>query len=505
MRTGLTSLFIITILLTACGASASAPVATSQPSTQAFTATTVLADTLPAATPTAATPTEAPTPTPIPSPRWFWAIPDGKDEILAFNAAGQVNTVLALTGIKHDENDISPIRVSDDQAIVFFANNNNPKAFLLTSVSATPIKLPGVQVPIPGNGWEIVVQHGASIVVAPFGTVTTPAILINGGTGQATLVATNVLGPTETEYLVRFSADGQSLRYAAGDGPVEVHNRDLQSGNDTIFFQTSMHIGTNDFGEIWYDGEQGMSRTADGQLVTLKNTQDTMIILLDNSWILATKYECAAPCALQAYPSAGNAAAFNYSLPVKLTSASVAINGVQTLDQNRLLVSVLDANAADQLPDLWLLTPDGKSELLGKGLSLNRFTPYYRIPGLFDDSRYILLYPEDGTPAFSIYDLAAGKVLFSKTLDKPYAYSEVLYSADGIIVDEQGDTTHNWVYPLTTGLAAEVGSPGGAGYCNAMTTDGKPICMTDSNGVVYDPASGDTTPLIQEPVLQLSN
>ncbi len=509
MRTGLTCLFIITILLTACGGPASAPAATSQPATQTFTATSVPTDTLPAASPTAASPTEAPTeaptPTPTPSPRWFWAIPDGKDEILAFNGAGQVNSLPALTGIKHDGNDISPIRVSDDQAIAFFANNNNPKAFLLTSDSATPIKLPSVQVPIPGNGWEIVAQHGAYMVLAPFGTVTTPAILINGETGQASLVATNVFGSAEVSYLVRFSADGQSLRYAAGDGPVEVHNRDLQSGNDTIFFQTSMHLGTNDFGEIWYDSKIGMGRTADGQPVTLKNPQDAMIIPLDNSWILATTYECAAPCALQAYPSTGNATAFNYSLPVKLSSTSFAINGVQTLDQNRLLVSVLDFRAADQLPDLWLLTPDGKSELLGKGLFLNRFTPNYHIQGLSDDSHTILLYPEDGTPAFSIFDLAAGKVLFSKTLDKPYAYTEVLYFAEGIIVDEQGNTTHNWVYRFSTGLAAEVGPPGGAGYCNAITPDGKPICMTDAGVVVYDPASGDTTPLIQEPVLQLSN
>ena len=345
--------------------------------------------------------------------------------------------MLDLTGIKRDGNDITPIRVSDDRAFVFFFNHNNPKAFLLTSDSATPITLPSVQVPIPGNSWEIVAQHGVDIVMAPIGTATTPAILINGETGQATLVADNVYGPTEINYFVRFSSDGHSLRYATGVGPVEVHNRDLQSGNDTIFFRSSSHLATDGFGEIWFDRANGTSRTADGQPVTLKNTEDKTIniLLLDNSWVLATKYDCAAPCALQAYPSAGNAAAFNYSLPVKLIPLLVMITAVQALDQNRLLVSVLDANASDSLPALWLLTPDGKSELLGKGLFSNQITLSYRLPGFSDDGLHILLYPADGTPAFSIYDLAAGKVLFSETMDKPYAYLQVIYFAEGIIVE----------------------------------------------------------------------
>ncbi len=511
MRRSVTLLFMITTLLTACGAPATAPAAISgtstpgsiaaQPSTQ-----TLAAATAPAGPLMAATATEAPTPAPASSPRWFWAISDGKNEILAFNAAGQVNSMLDLTGIQHEG--FEPlIRVGDDRAVAFFANNGKPRAFLLTSDSATPIQLPSVQVPIPGNGWEIVAQHGAYIVMAPVGTATAPAILINGETGQASLVGANVFGPTEFQYFVRFSADGQSLRYATGGGPVEVHNRDLQSGKDTVFLRSSRYLAADGFGEIWYDRAQSTGRSADGQPVTLRNANDKTItpLLLDNSWILATKFDCAAPCALQAYPSAGNAAAFNYSLPVKLIPLLVMITAVQPMDQNRLLVSVQGGDAANSLPALWLLTPDGKSELLGKGLSLNSSTPYYRLPGLSDGNRYILLYPADGTPGFSIYDLTAGKALFSETLDKPYAFLDVMYFAEGILVEEQGDTTHHWVYKLATGLTAEVNPPAGAGTCTAMAPDGWPVCMTDSNVAAYDPGTGQATPLVQEPVASLSN
>jgi hypothetical protein len=505
MRQALAAIFIISILLTACGtpaaipqSSAATPV-TGQPGSQAPAVATAPAETL-----IAATAIEAPTP--VPSPRWFWAIPDGKNEILAFNAAGQVNSVLDITGIERNGNDSSPIRVSDDRAIVFFANHDKPKAFLLTSDSATPIALPNVHTPNPGNGWNIQAQSGSSFVFASGGQVTVPAILINGATGQASLVADDLYGPTETYYFVRFSADGQSLRFATGAGPVEVHNRDLQNGKDTVFFRSSSHLGTDAFGEIWIDGANGKGGTAEGKPVTLKNMDSgTSQFLLDNGWILDAKPDCATPCPFQAYPLIGDAAALNYSLPVKLSDPLVYINGLQPLDQDQMLVNVWDRSAADSLPALWLLAPDGKSELLGMGLDLNRSTPPYRLAGLSDDNRYILLYPADGTPAFSIYDLAAGKALFSETLEKPYAFLEVTYFAEGVIVEEQGDTTHHWIYNYATGLAAEVQPPAGAGYCTAITPDSRPVCMTNSNVVVYDPQTGLATPLVPEPVVSLSN
>jgi hypothetical protein len=518
MRHSLVSIIIVSYLLTACGTQPSKPI-TTQPSSDVNSAnqpasaqvaqatntppsdtTAVLTPISPTKTLLALTPTEASTPA-----RWFWAIPNGKDQILAFNSTGQVNTILDLTGIQHKG--FEPlIRLGDDRAIAFFANNDKPKAFLLTSNVATPIKLPNVQVPIPGNGWQVLAQQGAYIVIAPSGTVTTPAILINGENGQASLLASNIYGPTAINYFVRFSADGQSLRYATGQEPVEVHNRDLKSGTETTFYHSSSYVSTDSFGEIWNDYAIGTAVTAKGQPIKLKNTDDkTKNILLANGWILETKFDCAAPCTLQAYPSAGEAAALKYSLPVKLVFQTVMIGAVQPLDQNSLLVSVQDANAADMLPALWLLTPDGKSELLGKGLSLNQFTPYYRISGLSDDNRYILLYPADGTPAFSIYDLSAGKELFSETLDNPGAFLEVMYFPEGIIVHEQGDNNHHWVYNYATGTAAEVQPPAGAGYCTAFTAIGQPVCMTDSNVVVYNPGSGQATPLVPEPVASLSN
>jgi hypothetical protein len=97
-------LFIISILLTACGAQAATPQgSTPQVIPTATNLPVQVATVTPAINPT---PTVTSTPTAPPATRWFWAI--GKNEILAFNAAGQVNSVLNITGIKQNGNDTPP-------------------------------------------------------------------------------------------------------------------------------------------------------------------------------------------------------------------------------------------------------------------------------------------------------------------------------------------------------------------------------------------------------------
>ena len=494
------------------------PVATSEPSTSTpeisqFSTQTLTPFIAPTDTLVAATATETPIPTPVPSPRWFWAVSAGKNEILAFNAAGQVNTIFDFTDIIYNGNDLPPLRMSDDRAITFFVNHGKPKALLLTSDSATAIQIPNVQVPYPENPWLVAAEHAPYIIFTYVGTDSVPAILINAETGQASLVSDNVYNVFNINMdasfpLVRFSADGRSVRYATlvgmSGGPVEVHNLDLQNGKDTVFFQSSGHLSTDDFGEIWYDSRLGIVQTADGKSFTVTNTDaNTWHILLKTGGILTTKRTCDSPCPLQTYPPGGESAASNYSLPASLINNILYVSYGQLLDQNRLLVVTYGNNITTN----WILTSDGQGQLLGKGEVGYSATASYQSAFISSDGRYLLVYPTDDKTSFSVYELATGKVLFSETTVTPIALLNVSYFPEGIIVDayDPALAIRSWVYNLATGLASEVGSLGSSGYCNAMTTDGKPICATDGGVVVYDPASGDTTLLIQEPVLQLSN
>lgn len=511
MRQTLVSLLIISILLTACGTPL-APSLSSSPTLDIgqLSTLTPTPTTAPTRTLLASTTTETPFPTAVPSPRWFWAIPAGKDEILAFNAAGQVNTVLDFSGIIHGNNDISPIRMGDDRAIVFFANYDSPKAFLLTSDTSTSIQIPNVFIRYPENSWQVMGVRNPYILLTPGGGVTAPAILINSGTGQASLVADNVFGPTEVTYFTRFSADGQSLRYATGEGPVDVHNLDLQSGKDTVFFQASSHLLTDDFGEIWYDTRQGKGSTADGQSFTVTTSdENTWHFLLKTGGILAIQRTCDLPCPLQAYPPGGESVALNYSLPVSLIDQILYVSYGQLLDQNRLLVSThyYSVDCYDYCRTLWILTPDGQSQLLGKVFEGNSSTPFYQLRGLSPDGRYLLVYLPD-TPSFSVFDLATGMVVFSATTVTSDAFLEVNFFNEGInvlVYDESTSAIHLWVYNYSSGSATAFDLPGLDVRCNAMTTDGRPICVTDGGVVVYDPVSGETTFLIQEPVDLLSN
>jgi hypothetical protein len=501
---------LLGVLLVACGVPAAGSAGTPLNPTAPLAPTATGATSVPAhataATPAfTATPTMTFTPTALPDPRWYWAAPVGKNEILAFNAAGQANSILDLTGINQEGNDSPPIRLSEDLAFILFNNAGHPKAFLLRSDSATPIQLPDVYVAVPSNGWHIHTENYPYIVTEAIYGATVPTIMINVENGQASLVAQNAfVGNDYSTYFIRLSEDGKSLRYATGDGPVEIHNRDLQSGKDTVFFETSSYVATDAFGDIWYDVRQDRGKTADGQTVMMMDTDgNTRFILLDHNLILSAKRTCTQPCPLQVSPAFGDAAALNFSLPVDLSAYVVGLSYGKLLDQNRLLVSIYDNNpGADQTPALWLLTPTGQSELLGKGASSSG----YRSSSMSADGRYLLVYPPDDSPVFLVYDLQTGKVLFSGTTDEPLAYLEVYYFAEGVTVLPYSDTANLlWVYNFTTGLTSRVDLLDENEYCTAMTVNGKLICSTTGGVVVLDPATAESTPLLQGPVNSLSD
>ncbi len=501
---------VLGVLMVSCSSSALGPTTTPlNPTAPVLVPTTTsIPPTTAAPTPTyTAAPTLAPSPTSIPDLRWYWAIQN--NEILAFNAAGKVNSVLDLSSVQQEGNDMAPVRLGEDRAFMFFGNQASPKAFLLTSDSATQIQLPSIQVPSPGNPWIIHIDHYPYIVIEASYGATVPAILINGETGQASLIANNVfVGYSYSEYFVRFSADGRWMRYAAGQEQVGIHNRDLQSGKDTLILQSSGYISTDAFGDVWYDSRLGVLQMADGQGGTLVTSDDnTRHLVLGNSWMLDSQYSCTQPCSLHVYPIVGNAQALDYSLPVNFSSplvgdaTQVSVNYGKILAGNRLLVGIYDQSNNDDQRNFWLLTPDGMSTLIGKGSAFSG----NRLAGSSPGDPYILIYPTDASPEFRVFDPTTGKVLFSETTGITDVFIDMLFFPEGIIVQEQDTTEHDWVYNFATGVAVPFQLLDDYRYCAALTPDGRPICMNDSGVGVYDPVSGNNTELIQEPVTSLSN
>ncbi len=462
-------------------------------------------------TPTAAA-VQSPIPTSALSSRWFWAISEDKKEILAFTAGGQVNSILDLSGLDFHSGFLLR-RTGDAQAFVLFPNNGRPKAYLLSSNAATALSLPAVQIPNPKDIWAILAEHAPYLVASPASDATAPAILIDTQTGRSSLVAPDVVGPDDIHYLIRFSADGRFLRYATSsslsDAPVVVNNRDLQSGKDSATFQGTSYLNTDSFGELWYDSSLNTAHTALGEPVSLKKQGDAVFNMpLDNGWNLETLQDCGKPCSLTVYPLSGSAPPLKYSLPVQLVSSTVFIEAALPLDQNRLLVSIYGDQSSPLLTSLWILTPDGSSQYLGKGFqNAPSSEPPYQFPGASADGRYLLCYLGSDPPAFGVYDLVKGSPLFIESLDQPDAYLQGTFFPEGILVLEQGSTSRQWVYAFGNGTAVEIKPPTGIGGCTALTPDGKPICMTrmQDGVVIYDPSTGSSTPLIQEPVTDLSN
>jgi hypothetical protein len=513
MRLTITVILLISMFLTACGSSAPSANSTDSSLFQG-TADTQPATTTPNPTETIIpkTPTPTITATAVPDPRWFWAVSNDKNEVLAFNAQGEVNSILDTTSITKSGNDLPPIRMSDNKAIIFFVNGGIPKAFMLTSDSATPIKFPNVRATYPENGWVVQAIHLPYLALASTGTSTAPVVLVNGETGNALTLALNVLlDPTQSNYFVRFSEDGKWARFATGDqegNPASVHNFNLETGKDTIIFESKSpkQLRADIFGDVWYDRSSDTGMTADGKPVAINNPDYVANLMpLPNAGFLAVKYECAQPCLLNTVSPTGSIPELTFTVPVNLITQQVTVTFAQLLDQNKLLIGIRDFNSEDTRRTLFLLSSDGKSVLLGKSLDPILFPFAYKMAGLSQDSRYIFFYPNDTPSSFGVYDLNSGKALFTESLVSAESYLYVDYFNEGILVEEQDITNRHWVFNFATKSVYKVLSPAGDGYCTALTTDARPICQTDTGVLIFNPETGISTSLISGPVTYISN
>lgn len=498
-------ILIFIVLISACSTQPIVPSAQVQSSPLPVKPT---ATNIPASTATlepASTATPAPTSTPLPPPRWFWAVTD--HNVLAFNADGQVNTVLDTTGIQLSPNDNPPIRVSDERAVIFYGNNDNPKAFVLTSDSAIPIDLPKVHAAYPKNGWTLAAQHNPYLVFAPNGTITTPAILIDGQNAKGSLVATNVFGPTQVSYFVHFSADGKSLRFATGEELVKVHSLDLQTGTDTVIFESGNSLTTESTGELWVEGYQNRGVTGTGVPFTFTDVDaNTRHYLLNDGWILTSPRDCESPCTLHAYPALDPATQLNYQLPVSLVDLDVTVRFGYLLDQQNLLVSVADKISEGYPPAYWLLSPDGTSQLLGRN---NEFGSPFYFGETADSHSYVFVTGSTDRAAYTLFDLTTFQTLFTNTSSGPDPLIEITYFPEGALILDWADVGQGkyWVYSFANGTAVQVNTTGSDDeFCTAFTPDGNLLCFLPTEGVaLYDLRSGTSTMLITEPVSNLSD
>ncbi|MGE5375224.1 MAG: hypothetical protein ACM3XO_09220, partial [Bacteroidota bacterium] len=79
------------------------------------------------------------------------------------------------------------------------------------------------------------------------------------------------------------------------------------------------------------------------------------------------------------------------------------------------------------------------------------------------------------------------------------------YFPEGVVILGQDTATQQWSYNFSTASGVEVPSTGGDDYCTALSPDGRLICMSGAGVEMYDAVLGEHTPLIREPVSNLSD
>lgn len=498
------------LLIAACSLQSEIPSATleaseNNPAVTAGVSTDVPAE--PAATHTpASTDTPANTATPVPTatpaapPRWYWAVSGQK--VFAFNTGGQVNEVLDLGGVPFQDNDQPPVRISDERAVLFLFNNDHPKAYVLTETSASEIKLPDVRALYMNNGWSLEAHSDPYLVFAAHGGSSMPAILIDAEKGESVLLARNVFSSTS----IMFLPNGKTIRYAVGgDDGLKLHQRDLQSGEDEVIFETrSTSLGASLTGETWFEYWNNRGITSRGEPFSLPDMKDDILhILLPGDRGLSISKDCGSPCGLKLYPVLQPEQAATYLLPVELINYEVEVRSAYLIGQDALLVDVSGVDG-NYTPKSWLLFPDGTNQLIGYSFEYNFGRQLVNHPQ--DHALILASTTYDPVSSYNLIDLNTGETLFTRTAADPFV--ELYYSAEGtIILELTKDKLEYWSMDLKGGPLMQANtSRNMEEVCRTLTPDGRLMCFTRGGAVVlYDLDSGGSSILIDAPVSQLSD
>lgn len=292
---------------------------------------------------------------------------------------------------------------------------------------------------------------------------------------------------------LRFSADADSLRYAVLIGPetdwhLSIINRDLQTGEETAFYETtSGSLSSDRGGEIWLDRARNLLVAADGRPLSAAQDLDPSCTgtLLAESWLIDYEYSCRQDCVLHATPLSDQGAELVYTLPAKDTNL-LRFGLVEVVAPgNQLLV-------ADE-GHIWLLSPDGEARLL-----MGRST-FLADSLLSPDGRYLVSMGNQASPTtYGIYDLWQGSRLASIDAMDANSSLSIRYFPIGFFLDGRGaDYGRAWAFlPRTTGLMPlEFAEP--YGNCTSILNDETLLCLVWDDSLQYGdlfhyfPATGD--------------
>ncbi len=354
-------------------------------------------------------------------PDWLWQFAFGEDQLIALAADGQVNR-LQKSG-QFDWLEIVPC--FQLQAQLGTLKNERGDWYRLAPTGAQRVLAADS---LTGE-WVPRLFEGNYVLVASRERGSGDGALVNWDTGAVTLLTgTN----TDWQRMVRFSADGQFLRYASQDNEQQIatlYARDLAAGTEQVITTAdAFSLVPDRYGEHWLKRQKNADGITTFELVTLDgnvteiavSTDEAPVwvdVLPDGWWLTPIVGTCDGGCAIEIHT-------FDEAAPLYF----------RAFDEANLMDLLVPPNPDHVLvsapyhtkPGLWVLRTDDEPQWVGtheEGTLIEQ-RPY--------DQRWWLVRP-DSTNQYAIWDNELGRMVLDGSISMS---ARAFYTAYGVVVLE---------------------------------------------------------------------
>jgi hypothetical protein len=370
--------------------------------------------------------------------KWYFAFTTNTDEVIAFTAEGQTNSLLKSITLKPEGDE----RLSVDSALAILVSDDVKSLYYLQSDAAYRLTYAGEGTDPLENGkmfWRLIDTTSEYGIVRSLNTgddyeTNEPILLADLNKRTYDILARNRRVIPEW----RFSSDGRYLRYVTKANPDEntwmLQQRKLESGDertlhtfvledDYTFFSANQH------GERWI-ARAGLKTTTmwslSGEIETIHESFDTANSReYFNNGLLTYQHFCTGECTLNWQPE--TELPFNLTFP-NSDEVSLYLNKVWQVDDSHLLVFADD--------NIWQLGADESAVLIGKDSGGDLIG----IPDIVSpDSRWVLVRdnqpPEGFSNRYRMWDNREHRYILDST--NPDVQSAwVIYGEGGFVVSE---------------------------------------------------------------------
>lgn len=430
-----------------------------------------------------------------PAETWYFAQTDTR--IVAYNANGNAKVLLETVGFES----IAFYRLDDQSAVVLvetplavLSEDTTIQLYYLTSESATPFT---TNVELSESRFVYLRQQGSYLFF--FDAINPPAsvgLLANLDTLTLEPLSENLI--SATDQAVRFSADGQFLRYVRQEAEESWTIRELSfvTGEERVIYPIEQAayplLIADNYGDNWLYLNTGTTTRIHNDGTTEVMAAATGIngfyrtAFGDSAFI--APFSCEVDCTLELQPLAGGDSSF-YSFP--------AINGgfipQHLLEDGTLLIYYL----ADS--SFWSLGTDGSTTPIGYSNSQASFTRSAEL--ISPDRRWLtVMNAEDDSTGYKVWDVQNGQYLLENDFHEDnFSYLQVFYSEDGFVLWESSE--YAYAYRNTDQSIIELPLGEERNYFTILPDGTLLYQQTSSPGIYrYDPDTQTETLLVESGV-----